>query len=504
MGVKVDFVTSGGGLYRTIVITAVPVLENGDLVVDIDVKADLYSDGKEDWLTTAGLRTHRFPIDATGGEPKPGGAVGSTFFMENDWSIQPYDASHRLRIKGNLYRRDGTTPFLEMPGRTIIVEQEVSAIVEQVEGVGGGGGTGDWDLTEKSQIRLRLGIDGSKGTPASTPDLAQKSDLIAQTSTLQGDIAALPSAAQNAAEVWDEARASHVTTGTFGATSEWAGQVDVNAIAVASADAVWDEARSGHTTPGSFGATSEWASTLTESGIADAVWDEVRAGHSAPGTFGATSEWASTLTVDGIAAGVWDRTRSLSVGAGTFGAISEWTNIAPSTTAVAATVWGTVRGGFPVGTYGAVTEWSLAATATDIAVEVWDLDRAGPVSGSYGAVAEWTGVPPSASLIVDQVWNEARAGHTTPGTFGAVSEWSGTPAEAATMAAAVWEELVASHQTGGTMGAMMQRLLDVMEADCHVMNNGTVIEVRRRGDNTLLFSKTITGGSTIDVALENS
>ena len=53
--------------------------------------------------------------------------------------------------------------------------------------------------------------------------------------------------AQTASAVWDAARASYATAGTFGE------YVNTNVNTGAIADAVWDEARSGHTTAGTFG-----------------------------------------------------------------------------------------------------------------------------------------------------------------------------------------------------------------------------------------------------------
>lgn len=37
--------------------------------VFIDVKTDLYSDGKEDWVANENLRKFQFPISAVGGNP---------------------------------------------------------------------------------------------------------------------------------------------------------------------------------------------------------------------------------------------------------------------------------------------------------------------------------------------------------------------------------------------------------------------------------------------------
>ncbi len=59
-------------------------------------------------------------------------------------------------------------------------------------------------------------------------------------------------------------------------------QVDNAAIA----DAVWDEIRSGHVASGTYGATDEWASQINTSDIADAVLDEVVGDHSIAGSLG--------------------------------------------------------------------------------------------------------------------------------------------------------------------------------------------------------------------------
>ena len=117
---------------RVITLTEVPVLENGDLVVDIDVKVDLYSDGKEDWVATEALRKVEFPLSAVGGNATVGSnKLGSTFFLASDWKIAPYESSHRLRINGNFYSVDGTSPFNTTAGTyNIFLEQTVSNLTD--------------------------------------------------------------------------------------------------------------------------------------------------------------------------------------------------------------------------------------------------------------------------------------------------------------------------------------------------------------------------------------
>ncbi|PNV85933.1 MAG: hypothetical protein C0610_09285 [Desulfobacteraceae bacterium] len=128
MGVKV----SADATTRVITVTQAPVLENGDYVVDIDVQVDLYSDLKEDWVADETLRRVKFPIRAVGGDPLPGSKVlGDTYFIRSDWKIAPYEANHRLRVNGNFYSEDGTSPFNTTQGNyNLFLEQTVSSLVD--------------------------------------------------------------------------------------------------------------------------------------------------------------------------------------------------------------------------------------------------------------------------------------------------------------------------------------------------------------------------------------
>lgn len=127
MGQKVTF----DEITKTINITQAP---DGDGETLIDVKQDLYSDGKEDWVANENLRKFEFPIYAVGGNPLPGAkALGSTFFIAADWKIRPYDADHRMTIDGNLYATDGSDPFLDTIGAyTVRIMQEVSALTNSI------------------------------------------------------------------------------------------------------------------------------------------------------------------------------------------------------------------------------------------------------------------------------------------------------------------------------------------------------------------------------------
>lgn len=135
MGEKVTF----DPVNLIIQIDEAPTLLGDDMVVDVDVKIDLYSDGKEDWLIDADLNKLKFAIGSTGGDTKPGGQVGSTFFLEGGWKIRPYESDHWLRLAGNLFARDGSNPFVPTVGNhNVVITQSVSDLSGVIE-IGGSG-----------------------------------------------------------------------------------------------------------------------------------------------------------------------------------------------------------------------------------------------------------------------------------------------------------------------------------------------------------------------------
>lgn len=115
-------------------------------VTELDIKIDVYSAWKE-WI----LGNQENPngsvwpeaISAIGGEPLSDVLnVGSTFFLENGWRIQPYPSKspYILSVNGNIYTREaGGNPFLFAEGvsvnllRSNLVDQLVAtaAVTEQ-------------------------------------------------------------------------------------------------------------------------------------------------------------------------------------------------------------------------------------------------------------------------------------------------------------------------------------------------------------------------------------
>lgn len=129
MGVKITFDAAN----REFVVVGPPV--NG--VIEIDLRIDLYSDGKEDWvddITYPELGGMQFPVDPIGGNQFGTLELGISYLILNGWHFKPYEADHTMRIIGNI----GTESEWELVQDTVgafrvRVENEVSALVETTE-----------------------------------------------------------------------------------------------------------------------------------------------------------------------------------------------------------------------------------------------------------------------------------------------------------------------------------------------------------------------------------
>ena len=106
-------------------------------VTVLDVKIDIYSAWKE-WALSSPEepKTAVWPeaISAIGGEPLNDTLnVGSTFFLENGWRIQPFASKtpYILTVNGNIYTREaGGNPFLFAEGVSVNLTR--SNLVDQV------------------------------------------------------------------------------------------------------------------------------------------------------------------------------------------------------------------------------------------------------------------------------------------------------------------------------------------------------------------------------------
>ena len=86
-------------------------------VTSLDVKVDLYSDAKEDWLSDSSLTKFKFPIESVGGQSIGGGkSISPYYILKYGWKIRPQEADHQLSITGNVITDDDTEPFVNTVG----------------------------------------------------------------------------------------------------------------------------------------------------------------------------------------------------------------------------------------------------------------------------------------------------------------------------------------------------------------------------------------------------
>ena len=112
-------------------------------ITTLNVKEDIYSAWKE-WsigsvesysgLPNSSAGGYPIAISAIGGEPLNDTLnVGSTFFLENGWRIQPYPSAdpYILTVNGNIYTREaGGNPFLFAEGVSVNLTR--SNLVDQL------------------------------------------------------------------------------------------------------------------------------------------------------------------------------------------------------------------------------------------------------------------------------------------------------------------------------------------------------------------------------------
>lgn len=138
-------------------------------VTELDWKADVYSAWKE-WV---GLSTHKQNAGYLNAMRVIGGdyitadgvrRVGATFFLTNGWRLRTWQGDHRLKIIGNVYTEEGAPIYVPTGGNySIIIEQNVSTLVEATIVDGGSGGSGPtpeeiatavWDRVASSHMNF--------------------------------------------------------------------------------------------------------------------------------------------------------------------------------------------------------------------------------------------------------------------------------------------------------------------------------------------------------------
>ena len=97
-------------------------------ITSIDFKVDIYSDGKEDWLSTD-FNKYKFPVRSIGGEIVTGGKVlEPTFFLMYGWQIEPASENHELSVFGNIFH-DDSIPIVKVPSGSYSIIVNLSTTV---------------------------------------------------------------------------------------------------------------------------------------------------------------------------------------------------------------------------------------------------------------------------------------------------------------------------------------------------------------------------------------
>jgi len=343
-------------------------------------------------------------------------------------------------------------------------------------------------------------------------DAEAKADINTEVDTGISD-ASLPTAAQTADQVWDEAKADHVAAGSFGEESQsHATSAEISALndptAAAIADQVWDEPKSGHTGSGSFGEEVQSHSTSTEVGAlndlsaadaADAVWDEVTTGHTTGGTFGEQAKTDIDTLVTNVGTPV-----ALDGGAATLGGMLTKFADDSGGSAFDATndslkglrAWGDSNWGPSAATYLLSTDVAVGDTTTSFTMTAgvaandaynngimavqdgddshWEARRISDyTSGRVVTVDTAFTFTPAVSDTVRIIYGLAMSGSgTTPAAvwaYGTRVLSDSTNIEAG-IADAIWDEATSGHTTGGTFGEQVKTDIDTV-----ITNIGTPV-----------------------------
>lgn len=101
---------------------------------------ELYSYWK-DWVILDDNLKYLQAISTIGGDPTVNGKyLGITYFLENNWKIRPYSGNHTLTVDGNLYSRDGLSPFILAIGNyNVLINLTTSNIIDEVSTTGSTG-----------------------------------------------------------------------------------------------------------------------------------------------------------------------------------------------------------------------------------------------------------------------------------------------------------------------------------------------------------------------------
>ena len=104
-------------------------------VTELDFREDVYSAWKE-WIKDPNQQNAQYELalSATGGDPLPGSrALGTTYFIENDWRMRTWEGDHELTVTGNFFTRAGVSAFIStLNPWTITINLNTATLVETI------------------------------------------------------------------------------------------------------------------------------------------------------------------------------------------------------------------------------------------------------------------------------------------------------------------------------------------------------------------------------------
>lgn len=184
-----------------------------------------------DWALTSDNLKYNSAFSELGGNTIDSGAGTSVpvyTFLVNGWRVAPDEADHTLAVTGGIILVDGGgDPFVDTSGAYTVrinYQQPVQAITVST---GGGGATAAevWSYTTRKLTGTKQSFDDLNDisttqvntevdTALADYDAPTKAELDSAQSAIQNDIAAVPTAGENADAIWDEAVSSHVVAGS--------------------------------------------------------------------------------------------------------------------------------------------------------------------------------------------------------------------------------------------------------------------------------------------------
>jgi len=93
---------------------------------------ELYYRWKE-WSANVSNIIYPLAMRYVGGDDILDRKLGITYFLRNGWKIKPYSKNYTLKVDGNLYCEDGSSPFVEADGDVnVLIINTVSNLIDIV------------------------------------------------------------------------------------------------------------------------------------------------------------------------------------------------------------------------------------------------------------------------------------------------------------------------------------------------------------------------------------